>query len=96
MLLGPGAPPRAEFDKLFSAFSRLNVASGPASDEGGAAGSVYLKVPLTVSGQIDGKEVDRRANLLLRRVNDVPGSTEAQRRWHVQRIEWEDTKTSPG
>ena len=26
--------------------------------------------------------------MILRRVNDVPGSTEAQRRWHIERIEW--------
>jgi hypothetical protein len=29
----------------------------------------------------------RAADVILRRVNDVPGSTEAQRRWHVERIE---------
>jgi hypothetical protein len=28
------------------------------------------------------------ANVILRRVNDVPGSTEAQRRWHIERVEW--------
>jgi hypothetical protein len=26
--------------------------------------------------------------VVLRRVNDVPGSTEAQRRWHIERIDW--------
>ena len=30
----------------------------------------------------------RPADIILRRVNDVPGSTEAQRRWHIERIEW--------
>jgi hypothetical protein len=25
--------------------------------------------------------------VILRRVNDVPGSTEAQRRWHIERID---------
>jgi hypothetical protein len=24
----------------------------------------------------------------LRRVNDVPGSTGEQRRWHIERIDW--------
>jgi len=28
------------------------------------------------------------AAVILRRVNDVPGSTERQRRWHIERIEW--------
>jgi hypothetical protein len=27
------------------------------------------------------------AKMILRRVNDVPGSTEAQRRWHIERVE---------
>jgi hypothetical protein len=26
--------------------------------------------------------------VILRRVNDVPGSTEPQRRWHIERIDW--------
>jgi hypothetical protein len=25
--------------------------------------------------------------VVVRRVNDVPGSTEAQRRWHIERID---------
>ena len=28
------------------------------------------------------------ATIMLRRVNDVDGSTQAQRRWHIERIEW--------
>ena len=32
----------------------------------------------------------RPADVILRRVNDVPGSTEAQRRWHIERIEWSE------
>jgi hypothetical protein len=28
------------------------------------------------------------ATVTLRRVNDVDGSTQAQRRWHIERIEW--------
>jgi hypothetical protein len=30
----------------------------------------------------------RTATVTVRRVNDVPGSTEAQRRWHIERIDW--------
>jgi len=51
----------------------------------GAAGSIYTTVPVvfTAGGS------RRPANVVLRRVNDVPGSTQAQRRWHIERIEWE-------
>jgi hypothetical protein len=32
--------------------------------------------------------VSRSGKAILRRVNDVPGSTEAQRHWHIERIDW--------
>jgi hypothetical protein len=35
-------------------------------------------------------EFRRNADVVLRRVNDVPGSTEVQRRWHIERVEWKD------
>jgi hypothetical protein len=44
----------------------------------GAAGSSYVEVPVRIDGL--------PGTATLRRVNDVPGSTEAQRRWHIQRI----------
>jgi hypothetical protein len=80
MLLGPGAPPRAEFEGEFAKDAKLHVTVGEPGAQEGAAGSSYLSVPLRVSG--------RAATLILRRVNDVPGSTEAQRRWHIERFEW--------
>lgn len=88
MLLGPGAPPRTDFDKAFSRYSDLDVKAGAAGQQEGAAGSIYLSVPLTVSGSVDGKRATRNAIAVLRRVNDVPGSTEAQRHWHIERIDW--------
>ena len=91
MLLGPGAPPRAEFDKQFSGYSTLHVAVGIPGQQEGAAGSIYLSVPLTVSGSADGTHANRSATAILRRVNDVPGSTDAQRRWHIERIDWPAT-----
>ena len=35
----------------------------------------------------NGKDLRLPADVTLRRVNDVDGSTEAQRRWHIERIE---------
>ena len=90
MLLGPGAPPRSEFDAHFSAYSHLKVETGKAGPPEGAAGSIYIEVPLTISGTENGKRVDRSASAVLRRVNDVPGSTEQQRHWHIERIDWKD------
>jgi hypothetical protein len=50
----------------------------------GAAGSIYVTVPVVFYGD----KFRRAADVILRRVNDVPGSTEAQRRWHIERIDW--------
>lgn len=87
MLLGPGAPPRADFDRQFSAYSDLRATLGTPGDQEGAAGSIYLSIPVQLTGRQHGKRVDRSLDLILRRVNDVPGSTEAQRHWHIERID---------
>lgn len=89
MLLGAGAPPRKSFDAQLSQLQRLNVDVHPAGDQEGAAGSVYVTVPLTLTGTMNGKRISRRATATVRRVNDVPGSTEAQRHWHIERIAFE-------
>jgi hypothetical protein len=53
----------------------------------GAAGSSYVAVPVRLHGRMkDGTPFRRRVEVTLRRVNDVPGSTEAQRRWHIRAI----------
>ena len=49
------------------------------------AGSIYTTVQVIFYGDT----YRRAANVILRRVNDVPGSTAVQRRWHIERIEWE-------
>lgn len=54
----------------------------------GAAGSIYVTVPIIFYGTDPaGADFRKAADAILRRVNDVPGSTGAQRRWHVERIE---------
>ena len=84
MLFGSNAPSRAEFDRQIAGFT--HVRRGAAGDQEGAAGSIYVSIPLTFTGA-GGKQ--RRANVILRRVNDVPGSTEAQRHWHIERLDWD-------
>ena len=56
----------------------------------GAAGSLYVEVPVVIYGRLrQGAEVHEKGKAVLRRVNEVPGSTAAQRRWHIERIELE-------
>lgn len=88
MLLGPNAVPHAQFESDFGHFSNLRVKAGSASDQEGAAGSIYVSIPLDIFGQVNGQDVERHASAVVRRVNDVPGSTETQRRWHIERIDW--------
>ena len=85
----------AEAEKLWgdagaaAAFTRqlrpqTHLEIGELGDSEGAAGSIYTTMPVVFYGD----DFRRRASVILRRVNDVPGSTAAQRRWHIERIEW--------
>lgn len=62
---------------------------GKPTDMEGAAGSSYITVPVVLYGkESKGTPFHRPGNVILRRVNDVPGSTEAQRHWHIEKIDW--------
>jgi hypothetical protein len=88
MLLGPNAPARSEFDSSWAKTDKLHVKLEEPGDQEGAAGSIYLSIPLQVTGTRNGKPVHFGPKLILRRVNDVPGSTEAQRHWHIEHVDW--------
>ena len=87
MLLGPNGPSRSEFLGRWAQFDNLHVKVGTPGEQEGAAGSIYLSVPLEVSAVGHGESLRWRDTAILRRVNDVPGSTEAQRQWHIERID---------
>lgn len=54
----------------------------------GAAGSLYTEVPYGIRGTLaNGTVAEWHGTMTLRRVNDVPGSTPEQRRWHIERAE---------
>jgi hypothetical protein len=53
----------------------------------GAAGSLYVEVPVVIYGRRkDGAAFSRKAVVTLRRVNDVPGSSAEDRKWHIRTI----------
>ena len=62
----------------WAALTRPDLEIGKGTIEG-AAGSSFYTVPVTV---IDGKR-RIRGEVVLRRVNDVPGATDEQLRWHI-------------
>jgi hypothetical protein len=50
----------------------------------GAAGSSFITIPVSVSAVTDqGTRQRFTGSYVLRHVNDVPGATSAQRRWHI-------------
>ena len=80
-----------QFDRNWRQDSEVHMEIGKPGDTEGAAGSIYTTVPVVFYGKTKaGGSFRRAANVILRRVNDVPGSTEAQRRWHIERIEWKE------
>ena len=73
----------------FAGAKVVHLGIGNLSEPEGAAGSIYVTMPVIFYG--DGKDGDpfrRSGEVILRRVNDVPGSTDEQRRWHIERIDW--------
>jgi len=79
------------FELNFRTAADVHVEIGDLEAPGGAAGSIYVSQPVTFYGHKNGGGEYRRAAVItLRRANDVPGSTESQRRWHIERIEWKD------
>jgi hypothetical protein len=71
----------ASFTKQLSPSTHLEI--GGLGEPEGAAGSIYT----TASVVFTNGTIRRRALIILRRVNDVPGSTDEQRHWHIERID---------
>lgn len=77
-----------QFEKQFEGYKTIKSAVGTIGRTEGAAGSLYSTVQLTLSGdKKDGGSYVMTGPVTLRRVNDVPGSTEDQRRWHIVKME---------
>lgn len=68
------------------AYREIHAEIGAPGRIEGAAGSLYVDVPVQVYGRkADGTAFHESGTITLRRVNDVPGSTPEQRRWHIAR-----------
>ena len=90
--LWTNAETAAQFTRQLKQYAEAHLEIGNPGETEGAAGSIYVTVPAIFYGDdANGAEFRRSANVILRRVNDVPGSTEEQRRWHIERIEWQDS-----
>ena len=81
-----GVPGRtlAQFRAGFARTRSTTVAIGTLIPGSGGAGSIYQPVPVTVDATLDDGTRQRfRGEYVVRRVNDVDGSTADQRRWHI-------------
>ena len=83
-----GAEDDEAFARRFRNFSEIHAHVGAPSEMEGAAGSLYVTVPVQVYGRLaaNGKPWYMLRQVTLRRVNDVPGASEADGRWHIETI----------
>lgn len=80
----PDGPTEAEFAASFDEYAEYHAHIGAPSDMEGAAGSVYVEVPVQIYGRMkNGKPFSSAGTVTLRRSNEVPGSTPEQRSWRI-------------
>ena len=76
------------FEEAYAKYSEIHAEIGAPGPVEGAAGSAYVEIPIRFYGRLKGGRAFNSAGAAtLRRVNDVPGSTEEQRRWRIYRID---------
>lgn len=85
--LWSGPQGRKAFDRAFGDASEVHMQIGKPGRPEGAAGSIYVEVSIVLYGNRSGKPFSSAGTAVLRRINDVPGSSEDQRRWHIERID---------
>jgi hypothetical protein len=85
---GNGTASQQSFEQFRQGFANTASTSVEVGQPGrleGAAGSTYIEIPVTVRAVTrNGTHQQFQGSYKLRRVNDVPGSTAEQRRWHLQ------------
>ncbi|MEL7730594.1 hypothetical protein AAG612_13750 [Citromicrobium bathyomarinum] len=69
--------------RQFDGFGKITVAAPSGSIEG-AAGTLYYTAPVTITGS-NGPRIE--GDIVLSRVNDVPGATPEQLRWRVRELD---------
>ena len=67
-----------------SPYAAYHALVGAPGDSEGAAGSIFIEVPVVIYGRLKtGEPLHQSGKVTLRRVNDVDGATSAQLRWHI-------------
>lgn len=73
------------FAESWSKYAEIHGQIGAPGRIEGAAGSLYVEVPLQLYGTVkgSGERFNMVGPITLRRVNGVPGATPEQLRWHI-------------
>ncbi|UVI40625.1 hypothetical protein [Qipengyuania spongiae] len=81
---------KAQFNELFRGLSDITVAVPDGRMEGAAGSSYYTSQATITATDADGRPIRIEGPIVLSRVNDVPGSTAEDRRWHIRSadLEW--------
>ena len=75
---------QGQFAAAYDKYAEIHSEVGAPGQVEGAAGSAYVDIPFRLYGNLkSGGAFNLVGPVTLRRVNDVPGSTEEQRRWHI-------------
>lgn len=78
----------SEYVAAYDRYAEIHSEVGAPGAMEGAAGSSYVDSPFRLYGRSkDGKPFNQVGTVTLRRVNDVPGSTEEQRSWRIYKID---------
>jgi hypothetical protein len=82
-----GAASQKSFENFqagFAATRSTRVTIEQLGEVAGAAGSSYVSINVRVEAELnDGKQQKFSGSYVLRRVNDVPGSSAEDRLWHI-------------
>ncbi|GAO38410.1 hypothetical protein SCH01S_15_00350 [Sphingomonas changbaiensis NBRC 104936] len=71
----------------FGTYAEYHAQIGAPGRIEGAAGSLYVDVPVVAYGRLkSGAAFDRKGKVTLRRCNDVPGCTAEQRAWRISAV----------
>ena len=74
----------AQFRDSFGKYGAYDCHIGKPGETDGAAGSIYIEIPLQVTGVLSNGGGFRLVGpVTMKRVNDVDGATPAQLRWHI-------------
>ena len=79
-----------QFADSFMPYLEYHAQIGGPGQMEGAAGSSYVTVPVQIYGRLKtGEAFHLLKRVQLRRVNDVPGATPEQLRWHITTLDAE-------